>query len=80
MRDVPYEVVLLLGLVVELVRGDALVDLVVDHRRRNFEPETIWFSALKMRISFPFLSEKMTNEGSLYSREFPSIEIHTCVR
>ena len=55
-RDAPYEVLLLLGLAVEVVRGNALVGLVV--HRRYLKPEKIWFSALKMRISAPNRTEK----------------------
>ena len=47
-----------------LVRGDALVGLLVDHRR-NFKPEKVWFLASKMRISF-----RIGRTNNQYSREF----------
>ena len=61
-QDALCEVVLLLGLGVELVRGDAPVGFDAFDHRCCFEPEKVIFSALKMRISFLFLWGKITEK------------------
>ena len=55
--DAPFKVVLLLGLDVVLVRGDALVGLVVEHGV-TLSLKRYGFSALEMRISFLYVTEK----------------------
>ena len=55
--DAPFKVVLLLGLDVVLVRGDALVGLVVEHGV-TLSLKRYGFSALEMRISFVYLTEQ----------------------
>ena len=50
-------VLLLLGLGVELLRGNALVGLVVEHGV-TLRLKIYGFSALEMRISFPHVTEE----------------------